>query len=351
MANERLGREVYESLIQQRRLFALGAGFSAAAGIPMTRELLVSSMKRFGLECPGIFARVEAMVRTCFELDDSSIDYAVLCRSPDTLSQLCTFLHYHELREFGGGERWTRAGSQENLALRFYLAKEIALSTPSSENLPALYLDFATQLHLGDVVLSFNWDTLLELALGAVGVPYSYKVEDGRVTLAKLHGSINWRLGSPDAPSPHWNSFRFTENMMDEELYWTRALVRPESWRHVPPPFSEVQPFIILPGFGKALDVRYLAELWYRPEFAFQSTHDIFVIGLSLAPDDFIIRSLFLDNLPYEHDYSGVPGRKVAIIDPDAAAGDRFSFLSRTPNVEFICERFSPAHLERMKSR
>src|SRR3990172_13134030 len=78
---------------------------------------------------------------------------------------LSTFLEFIELREYGGGERWCENGSREKLALRFYLAKTIVERTPSTSSIPQLYIDFAGQLHERDIVISLNWDSLLEIAL------------------------------------------------------------------------------------------------------------------------------------------------------------------------------------------
>jgi len=332
--------------IRTRRLFVLGAGFSAAAGIPMTGTLLRGAMERFQAESPGLFPRINGYIRTCFRLgDDAEPDYRTL-----SLSEICTFLHYQELREYGGGERWSDAGSGENLALQYFIAKEVALRTPSLADIPELYRRFAQQLHPRDIVISFNWDTLLEIALEAVGKRYAYEISDDRIAIFKLHGSVNWRLGAPESPRMAWQPFDFTKGMMREEIYSTDELVNPGAWQ-VRLPRPEVQPFIVLPGFGKAFDVRRLAPLWYKPEFAFGFTHDIFIIGLSLARNDFIIRSLFLDNLRYADGYSGVPGRRIVIVNPDPLVRDNFGFLVGERNVDFRCGPFSIEHLDLMASR
>lgn len=343
MTDKAKARDWFEDYIRDRRLFVLGAGFSAAAGIPLTGTLLAGAMARFRAECHGLFERVDGYVNTCFRLGESVSDYHRL-----SLSEICTFLHYKELREYGGGERWSDAGSRENLALRYFLAKEVALRTPPIDAIPELYRRFAEQLCPGDIVISFNWDTLLELSLEAISKPYSYQITDNCVAIFKPHGSINWRLGLPESSKATWHSFEFTEGMMTEEVYFTEALVHPHSWLHVPSPLGEVQPFIVLPGFGKAFDVRRLAPLWYKPEFAFAFTHDIFIIGLSLTQDDFIVRSFFLDNLPYVEGYSGVSGRKIVIVNPDPLVRDNFGFLVGDRHVEFMCEPFAMRHIDIM---
>jgi hypothetical protein len=119
----------------KNRVFVLGAGFSAAAGIPLTGELLSIAMQMFSRECPGIFTRVNNYAKTCFSVYQGDPDY-----SKESLSQLCTFLEFIELREYGGGERWSYNGSREKLALRYYLAKTLVERCPDAQRVPDLYL-------------------------------------------------------------------------------------------------------------------------------------------------------------------------------------------------------------------
>ena len=121
-------------------------------------------MKKFALECPGIYSRVADYAKESIASPEDELDLSKV-----SFSDLCTFLEFVELSEYGGGERWSDNGSREKIALRFYLAKTIAERTPPVESVPQLYLDFASQLHEGDIVISLNWDGLLEVALEAVG--------------------------------------------------------------------------------------------------------------------------------------------------------------------------------------
>jgi len=330
----------------------LGAGFSAGAGIPLTVELLQLAMKKFSDECPGLFQRVDNYARECTqyygedELDYSKVDF----------SHLCTFLEYIELKEYGGGERWSDEGSKEKLALRFYLAKTIVEYTPHINDIPQIYIDFANQIQERDVIISFNWDCLLELALTKVGKTYSYNWENNQsVNIRKMHGSVNWCLNEPShfgqsINTLDWKSLQFTKGMMDVELYHTSDLLDYNIWDTYSP-LGEVSPFLVLPGYGKAFDVRSNATLWYKPEFAFASTHDVYIIGLSLAPDDFFIRSLFLSTLPDIACFTGVEGRKIFIINPDVNAKSNYDFVLTKGHAELITENFSINHIEIMKER
>ncbi len=257
--------------LQLGRLFILGAGFSASAGVPLTSELVASTMARFAEECPGIFGRVDRYVRTCFGLQETP-DYKDL-----SLSEICTFLHYIELKESGGGEKFSDDGSRENLALKHYLAKTIVALTPRGDAIPELYLQFAQQLEPEDVVITFNWDCLLEGALEQVGKEYSYTFEGCAIRLAKLHGSVNWRLGEPASPSLDWRPLQYATNTDEKEVFYCSDLQRIQVWsKWNEIPIGEVQRFLVLPGFGKAFDVRDLATLWYKPEFAFFYTTHVY---------------------------------------------------------------------------
>jgi len=107
---------------------------------------------------------------------------------------------------------------------------------------------------------------------------------------------------------------------------------------------------LVLPGSGKAFDVRPLAPIWYKPEFAFAVTHHVYIIGLSLSDDDFFIKSFFIHNLPDIDDYTGIPGRVITIINPDIKIRSNYHFISDCDRVRFIFERFSLDHIKLMSN-
>ena len=339
-----------EPYVRRNRVFILGAGFSAGAGVPLTEELLVSAMRKFSIECPGIYARVENYAKESIGSIDAALD-----ASRVSFSELCTFLEFIELREYGGGERWCENGSREKLALRFYLAKTIVERTPGN-SIPQLYIDFAAQLHERDIIISLNWDGLLEVVLEAVGKTYTYNFSNEKaIKLCKLHGSVNWRLGEPNqwgepVNTLGWQSLEFTKGMMTREIYHSPALLRFSTWQAYLP-LGEVDPFLVLPGYGKAFDVRANAVLWYKPEVAFAATHDVYIIGLGLAHDDFFVRSFFLSNLPHIDAFSGVDGRRIFIINPDERSSSDYEFVLRKGHAELIQSPFSSEHVDLMTKR
>jgi hypothetical protein len=99
------GRE-WSEYARKRRVFILGAGFSAAAGIPMINTLLSEAMKTFKAECPGIYQRVCNYALDIQWDRENEPDFSHI-----SFSDLCTHLEFVELREYAGGERWSEAGS------------------------------------------------------------------------------------------------------------------------------------------------------------------------------------------------------------------------------------------------
>ena len=73
---EEQSREDWAELITPNRVYVLGAGFSAAAGIPMTDALMSAAMKKFANECPGIYERVDGYAKESIDNIDDDVDYS-----------------------------------------------------------------------------------------------------------------------------------------------------------------------------------------------------------------------------------------------------------------------------------
>lgn len=319
--------------VEKIRLFVLGAGFSAGAGIPMTHSLLSGALEIMKEECTGIYQRIENSAQTCFENDLPLSDQ---CLDAAGFSKLSSFLHYIEMRNSGGGDRWSDAGDRELLTLKYFISKKISQITP--DTLPELYLKFAEQLDCYDHVMSFNWDCLLEKALQAVGKKYTYNPFDmdwcnpNTVRVIKMHGSINWTLPHDTQPDSRiYKPIGFEPNFGLDRVFYSEALMQPRTWQNndwlMKTNASKllVQPFIILPGIGKSYDVRKLASFWDRPSGAFYCSRDVYIIGLSLSEDDFFVRFLFLESLPLS-DWKGIQ-RQTVIINPSPEDIAHYSFI------------------------
>ncbi len=113
--------------------------------------------------------------------------------------------HFLGLR---GPDTWSVDGNEGTVVVKTLIGEILAERTPSPEDIPHMYLEFAKRLQPGDCVLTFNYDVLLERALDVVGNPYRLfpdryepaRENGGRlvpssgeeVVVLKFHGSIDW---------------------------------------------------------------------------------------------------------------------------------------------------------------
>jgi len=325
--------------ISNGRVFFLGAGFSVGAGVPLTGALLPMAAKLFKNDASGLYERV------CGYATEVDVD---LDGNPDanSFARLCTHLEFIELREYAGGERWSDDGSQEKLALKFYLAKAIALSTPVNAKIPEHYLTFARSLTPNDIIVTFNWDLLLENAIQNAGLEFCYDYEAGKIHILKLHGSINWINNAPrsvahNRPDFGYKPLGYQNGFMENEVYCSGELHSVDRWRQANSLIDQVNPMIVLPGYGKAFDVRQLSVLWYRIEWLNLRHGGISVIGLNVSHDDFIIASLFR----YMFRSVVSDDTPINIINPDPYVGERFQNIAGSKRVNFHCETFSDESL------
>jgi hypothetical protein len=190
------------------RLIILGAGFSRPAGFPLATELWKEIRDTAASFSPGLRAH---------KFSDDLEDYIAFRRetegvmlTPETVDfeDFMRFLdveHYLGLR---GSDTWSEDGNEGTIVTKFLIGKILARHMIALANIPELYIEFAKCLEPNDVVITFNYDPLLERALDAVGKPYRlfssrYKsvhepsgiVEDDsrdEVIVFKVHGSIDW---------------------------------------------------------------------------------------------------------------------------------------------------------------
>ena len=296
------------------RLFVLGAGFSAPAGLPLGN---------------GLLERVREHVQNSFSSADWSgplereiEEWASLY--PGALIDLERVLAYshrkHHLRLLGSDEYFEH-GSRTIVAARRAIQCILIEATPAP--IPSLYRNFAQRLRPHDVVLTFNYDTLLEQALDSIGKPYSLtpewwlKAAPGEqeprfVDLLKLHGSIDWYDRSYLDAAMRWHAeeghdvpnrdpiFGPAPSVASEplargptELFGSSILPRvfrvPDHERHFPLKEgvgTQVVPFILPPAYDKLLGHDPILDLWENQHRTADAYSSIAVIGYSMPQYD-----------------------------------------------------------------
>ena len=297
------------------RLFVLGAGFSKPAGLPLARELLQLVRKevkshfewRGGWEGP-----LEREIREWASLYPGM---------PVDLEAVLAYSHRkHYLRLLGSDEYFDH-GSRSIVAARKAIQRILIAATPSG--VPPLYRAFARRLSPNDLVLTFNYDTLMEQALDDVAKPYTLTPEwwlsrdmpaSGLeyVDMLKLHGSVDWYSRKYHDDTLCWHYEQGHDVPDRDPIFGPNPLVQPEALargsvevhgkrilaqvfrvlshsEHFPfedGPGSYVVPFVLPLAHDKLLGHDAILDLWENLHRTMDSFSAIVVIGYSMPSYD-----------------------------------------------------------------
>lgn len=348
------------------RIFILGAGFSRPAGLPVATELY-----------PAVKALIEDQYGTDTKFDRDLNQYLRYCEdcgvSGQTkdmldLESLMSYLdieHYLELR---GSDTWSSEGNESQLMIRKAIGKVIHDRTP--DNLPDFYLKFAEMLSPRDIVLTFNYDLVLEAALAQVGkrfrrYPYRFKEitqhggiidsDTEEVVLLKLHGSLDWfddsqfldlkaSLHAQGASKTSLHSVfdepaRYgTKPLVDGPLPPNDALAHLHAIQDVARYYARDggfnAPFILSPSHVKFVYASPVMSLWNGLGRAGGYNLGVSVIGFSLPPHDEYIRigmHQMLRNYAswWENPMLGVLKDYVRFVDFKAGQAEKDAYVDR----------------------
>ena len=198
-----------------RTLYVLGAGFSAPFGLPLAKDLMEVVHARLGdsehwrrlslyvewyldpehqtferlllvladlkaMERARDIERVEQFFRTRL----TALAQAAYADSAVVLEQL---RHILEGRHDSRGV--DTADELYDLAVRA-LATDLWAKCYSKE-IPDVYISFANQLSEKDIIITFDYDNIVERTLTQTGVPAAYRLWHDGISILKLHGSLD----------------------------------------------------------------------------------------------------------------------------------------------------------------
>ena len=346
------------------RLFVLGAGFSAPAGLPLGNGLLkrVREDVRSWFQCSNWDGTLEQEIKEWSSLyPGESID----------LERVLAYSHRKHYLRLIGSDEYHAEGSRSIVAMQQAIQRILIQATPSDT--PKLYRDFAQRLCPRDVVLTFNYDTLLEQALDDIGKPYTltpeWWLETGRgssepgfVDLLKLHGSIDWYdryyldtamfryteqgfndilnrdpIFGPDPTVPSESLSREQTKVGFGNHILPRVFRVPDHAKYFPikeEVVSRIVPFFLPPAYDKLLGYAPILDLWENLHRT-QDYSSIVVIGYSMPPHDSYAYEA-LGRLFVEHQQGGddtclghrrVPIQLITLADSGQDALKYFPFL------------------------
>lgn len=295
------------SLYGIHRVFILGAGFSAPLGMPLTDALLkevhaVASKKTWygDDDKPSPNGQADWLLEKISwyfpleKIDHDMIRAGVLPSGFD-IEKFLSYVASASAFVEGTGEKWNEHGDQFTAFLKGWIGEAIFTRQMNVlEKIPETYTRFLRLLE-GSLVLTFNWDTVLETILKKQGIKYSYyppaTYKKPIVPIIKLHGSIDWfSLPSRIMRQP-WMSFgRASASFKD--CY--RAKGNLLNYFN-----AGLTPWVVIPSYDKISQILALGEIWQTPWIYLQDKLEVIVIGFSMRPEDFHSRAFIYPQLVY----------------------------------------------------
>jgi hypothetical protein len=291
---------------RDREVYFVGAGLSCALGLPNTAMLLdgvlelASESKRWQGE------DLEGRLRQAFEyFYPDAVHEGYMPDVVDFFSALRTYL------DVGAGLPGGFADAPHLYrALKIAIAHLLIRKLRHCESVLKAghsYLDEVVQR--GNVVVTSNWDVLIEHYADLHGVPVrlSGSGEADELAVLKLHGSLDWCIGAHMKRAGNRTHYaRLTERLFPDRPYKqkipskskrqsmvfrSRALESWSSaWRVVSGGATE--PHLVTMVRGKAGDLGHLRQVWRDAYGAISRARRLEVVGYSMPPDDIEIRTL-----------------------------------------------------------
>ena len=304
------------------RMFLLGAGFSARAGLPLGTQLYTEVYRRSRLSPAAHF--LDKDLERFVEYKRLSED-TVLSPGEVEFEEFLSFLDVEHYLGIRGSNTHSADGNESQLVVKYFIGKTIHDCTPSREKIPECYFTFVKHLGPGDIVITFNYDILLEMCLDRIGQAYRlfpYRpaaahesdLDDGEIVILKMHGSVDWfnRTGYSERERQHrkdGHGGRPKDTIFGEHnRYSAEPLLEDASdlenslnqiWRikQVDKFYSDnnemsATPWILSPSYSKILYADVVRDFWYGIDRAGSMNYGAGIIGYSLPPHDEYIRQI-----------------------------------------------------------
>ena len=276
-----------------------------------------------------------------------------------------------------GSDTWSDEGNPTQLLVKGLIAKILTERTPAATALSDLYLQSANGLQPGDLVLTFNYDIVLERALEAVGKPfrlfaqrlsrvhYSYSEVDSsrdEVVVLKLHGSVDWfHRGQYRQRCEAMAEFKLSSAPKDPVFNNEHARLQPivdgprqpddplvEMFRLRNPdeifahqPYFTPAPWLLNPSSMKLVYANTLKDFWWGLGRAGGMNLSMAIIGFSLPPqDDYARQAIYrlarnYQEVYWEEERLGMRKGPLVLVDFRQSEAEQCDFKKRYGFVDW----------------
>jgi hypothetical protein len=292
-----------------QRVFLLGAGASKSWGLPLTNEL-------FPLALTGVAKRQSRkLIRDFIQYQYPHFRRRWRNYPPfeEFLSLVEVYLEFADVIKRGHS---ISPSDVAQIKKDLLLATSVVLHRERPKTARSKVTKFAELLRAGDVVITFNWDLLVENALYDLKKDWEYKLCDDSICILKPHGSLDW-YDSEEVSIKSDLVFALNEKYKRIQVFK----------RFRPPRISRpTVPVILPPVMNKKVVFKELESIWRDAWKALRHAREIYVIGYSLPPEDLHARLTIRSAIRGNEKYEGHKPR-IVVVNPDRNVYLRFARL------------------------
>jgi hypothetical protein len=326
----RAGRSVDPSS-RPTRVFILGAGASACCGVPLTNGLLSEVLPL--IDDTRAHDRLLQFIKYQYPY------FTEKWRNYPRLEEFLSLLDVYLL--FSNKVKSKHAfddDAVENLRRELLRAVSIYLCQKAQAiNIKRTRLfHLANRLAPGDVVITFNWDFLLELALFESHRDYSYVHDQDKVSILKLHGSVDW-FDSDNISLRADRRFDLIGGIGRINVY---------KYFKFPNVEKRIVPVIIPPVANKQFEHDEFDRLFKDAWAAMRWADEVHILGFSLPPEDLHVRFLIRSSIRM-NEASRPEALHVTVVNPDRDVLLRFARLVHSP-IKFLEARLEHVSLSEL---
>jgi hypothetical protein len=321
----------------QFAVYVLGAGFSVPAGLPTAAELW-AEVRRRASAMQGRAGQFNDDLNAFIEYKKRALGQEITLDAVN-FEEFLGFLDIEFFLGLRGSDTWSDEGNETQVVVKTLISRILTERTPRT--IPELYLKLAEALQPEDLILTFNYDTLLERALDSIGKPFrlfrrrlesvgphsgTVDTSKDEVIIFKLHGSVDWfdRRHYRMLQESHYKQtgqiFRFHSPIFNNERVRMVPLVEGE--RFASDPLREIHrilnieefttsellfhetPVMLNPSPAKVIYADRFRDFWHGLGEVGVLNFRMAVIGFSLPPaDDYARQVLYRIITNYQNSY------------------------------------------------
>jgi hypothetical protein len=262
-----------------RRVFILGAGASASCGIAVARDILREAMQRLSKRDAKLAKKVHDLLH--FLYPGFSEELANYPNVEDFMNLVEIAKEFHT-EDYIESRRWPVARLQEASDIAVRAITEYIWGFMADDDrrrtLSALVHELVRP---GDVIISFNWDFMIDLALEDIdentSPRYSYSSDRGSIVLLKPHGSIDW----------FQNERLPADKMLRKEMqHRAKGVSFYPYFQLAENPDLLTYPSFIVPPLSSKKFSGFLQRVWRDVYRAVAAAKELYIIGYSLPRED-----------------------------------------------------------------